>query len=173
MKEHFIIDALTIRDFDRIGLLKEISKLDFHISTTSAACDRNLYPPGIFSDNTFTNQKIRIRYLTPDEHLDACTLGLSYPGVMFEDHTVLLLARSEKCALITSDPCITKAAVDMGIFVCNYVWLLHTMAEAGIITANQAWMKHLELARRVSPIALSKMSDDFMAEARIYKEKPA
>ena len=173
MKNHFIIDALTVRDFDRINLLGSIVKLDYHFSTTSVACERTLYPPGIFIDNTLQNHKIRLKYLSPDELMQACTMGFGYPGLSLEDHSVLYLAHIENCALITSDPCITRAATLNGIMVCNYVWLLNTLAVAGIITDTEAWMKHLELVKNVSPIALSKMSDDFMAEAKTYKQKPA
>jgi len=173
MKEEYIIDSLTIRDFSSIGLLVSATRLGLSLHAVVDDRVSHLYSPAVFNWGSFKRERINLIEPGPQDMMGAVELGYRHTGLLLEDHAALHMAKQSGRMLITSDPAITKAALSLDITACNYIWLLLKIAKAKIITEEEAWRKHLELMQHISPIALSGVSPETIVKRTVNNRKTA
>jgi hypothetical protein len=148
------IDAVSIRDFSKLGLLSSFLSLCSEMQTSSTACDCIEFPPDVVTYDGPVAGKIYVANLTADELDKAFALGVAFEGLAYGDYTVLYMARRDNTMLITADACVAKVAAAMNITVHHYLWVFSEMVKAGTITLEDAIYKYYELARSVNRHAI-------------------
>ncbi len=121
-----ISDANILIDFDVAGLLDQVFSLNYRYGTPDV-----LYYEELEAQHAhFLNQKLEIMPLNAGMVQQVVALTKRYPPCSRNDLFALVLAKHEKCILLTGDKALKKVAENEKLEVHGTLWLLEEIIKS-------------------------------------------
>jgi predicted nucleic acid-binding protein len=128
-----IVDANILIDLHVGGLLRELFRLPFRLAVPDVIVAELHEPDG----------EVLVRYglesmeLAGDQVLEVASLLTRYRAVSTNDLFALVLARTQKAALLTGDRHLTEAADQEGVTAHGTLWVLDEMVRLAVVAPVQ------------------------------------
>jgi len=165
MTKHLVLDSVFVRDFSKLELLPSFLNLSCEMQTSSTAYSCSEWPGDSITYDGPVCSKIYVETLSNDELDKAFRLGVAFPGLAYEDYTVLYIAHRDGLELVTGDSRVRRVAISMKIEVYDYLWVFCEMVKAGQLALDDAILKYYELTKSVNKLAIWKEPEIALREA--------
>jgi hypothetical protein len=129
-----IVDANILIDLHVGGLLRELFRLPFRLAAPDVIVAELDEPDG----KVLVGYGLESMELAGGQVLEVASLLTRYRAVSTNDLFALVLAQTQKAALLTGDRHLTSVADREGVAAHGTLWVLDEMVRLGVVARGQA-----------------------------------